>query len=61
MEICRDPNAAINILKKGMKILGMEWQNSTQGHWEPASEEGKHGEKIVSTIDRQLEIASELP
>jgi putative transposase len=61
MEICRDTNAAINILKKGMKILGMEWQNSTFGQKESASEEGKHGEKIVSTIDRQLEIASELP
>ncbi len=24
-EICRDTNAAINILKKGMGILGIEW------------------------------------
>ena len=31
IEICRDPNAAINILKKGMKMLGMERQNSTFG------------------------------
>jgi putative transposase len=30
-KICRDTNAAINILKKGMKILGVEWQNSTFG------------------------------
>ncbi|MGB3652628.1 MAG: zinc ribbon domain-containing protein, partial [Rivularia sp. (in: cyanobacteria)] len=28
-EICRDTNAAINILKKGMKILGFEWQNNS--------------------------------
>ena len=61
MEICRDANAAINILKKGMKVLGCEWQNnSTQGHWESASGEGKHGEKIASTIDGQLDIASGL-
>ncbi len=28
LEICRDTNASINILTKGMKILGVEWQNS---------------------------------
>jgi putative transposase len=60
IEICRDTNAAINILKKGMGILGMEWQNSTQGHWESASQEGKHGEKTASTIDGKLDIASGL-
>lgn len=58
-EICRDTNAAINILKKGMEILGMEWQNnSTFGQKESASQEGKHGEKTASTIDGQPEIAS---
>ncbi|PSB27526.1 RNA-guided endonuclease InsQ/TnpB family protein [Chlorogloea sp. CCALA 695] len=51
VEVCRDPNAAINILTKGMKVLGQEWQNSTQGHWESASREGKLGEKTASTID----------
>ena len=35
-EICRDTNAALNILKKGMSILGAEYNNSTQGHWETA-------------------------
>ncbi len=60
IEICRDTNAAINILKKGMGILGMEWQNSTQGHWESALQEGKHGEKTASTIDGQPDIASGL-
>jgi putative transposase len=60
IEICRDTNAAINILKKGMGILGMEWQNSTQGHWESASQEGKHGEKTASTIDGKPDIASGL-
>jgi putative transposase len=58
--ICRDTNAAINILKKGMIILGIEWQNSTQGHWGSASKDGKHGEKTASTINGQPEIASGL-
>lgn len=59
IEICRDTNAAINILKKGMKVLGVEWQNnSTQGHWESASKDGKHGEKTANTIDGKLDIAS---
>jgi putative transposase len=59
VEICRDTNAAINILKKGMKILGVAWQNnSTQGHWESASPDEKHGEKTANTIDGKLDIAS---
>ncbi|MEE3715941.1 transposase [Tumidithrix elongata RA019] len=38
IEICRDTNAAINILKKGMKMLGVEWQqNGTSGQEESAS------------------------
>jgi putative transposase len=36
VEICRDTNAAINILKKGMKMLGVEWQNGTSGQEESA-------------------------
>lgn len=31
VEICRDTNAAINILKKGMKVLGVEWQSGKSG------------------------------
>jgi len=58
IEICRDTNAAINILKNGMKMLGMERQNSTFGQKESASSEGKHGEKTASTIDGQPKIAS---
>jgi putative transposase len=78
IEICRDTDAAINILKKGMGILGMKWQNSekrglgvspsraifqdsTQGHWEPASEEGKRGEKTASAIEGKPKIVSGLP
>ena len=66
VEICRDTNAAINILKKGMKVLGIEWQNSTFGQKESASygelsrtaQEGKHGEKTASTIDGKPDLAS---
>jgi len=42
-----------------MKILGLEWPDSTFGQKESASSEGKHGEKTTSTVDRQLETASE--
>ena len=37
-EICRDTNAALNILKKGMSILGADFQKhfSTEGHSETA-------------------------
>jgi putative transposase len=58
IEICRDTNAAINILNKGMKMLGTQWQNSTFGQKESASFEGKHEEKTTSTIDGKPEIAS---
>ena len=33
VSICRDTNAALNILKRGMESLGLEY-SSTQGHWE---------------------------
>jgi putative transposase len=59
VEICRDTNAAINILKKGMKILGIKWQNnSTSGQEESAEQSEKHGEKTTNTIDGKLDIAS---
>ena len=60
VEICRDPNAAINILTKGMKVLGVEWNNSTFGQKESASQEEKRGEKTANTIDEQSDIASGL-
>lgn len=59
IEICRDTNAALNILRKGMNLLGAEWQkNGTSGQEGSASEEGKRGEKTASTIDEQSDIAS---
>ncbi|MBW4577552.1 MAG: transposase [Aphanothece sp. CMT-3BRIN-NPC111] len=61
IEICRDTNAALNILLYGMNILGVEWQkNGTSGQEEAASQEGKRGEKTASTIDGQPDIASGL-
>jgi len=36
IELCRDTNAALNILKKGMEALGMEWNQGTGGHPETA-------------------------
>ncbi len=51
IEICRDTNAALNILQKGMSILGVEWQkNGTSGQEESALQEGKHGEKTANTM-----------
>jgi putative transposase len=60
IEICRDTNAALNILQKGMNILGAEWQkNGTSGQEESASEnEGKHGERCTYTVDEQSKAAS---
>ncbi len=55
IEICRDTNAALNILKKGMNILGVEWNNSTQGHWETAPSESRGGtlEESSTTVDEE--------
>ncbi len=61
IEICRDTNAALNILQLGMSVLGVEWQkNGTSGQEESASFEGKHGEKTASTIEGKPDIASGL-
>jgi putative transposase len=61
VEICRDTNAALNILHKGLNILGVEWnKNSTSGHEGSAPEGGKAGEKIAATADKQFDAASEL-
>jgi len=60
VEICRDTNAALNILKKGMNMIGTEWQNGTSGHEESASQKGKTEEKTASTIKEKSEVASGL-
>ncbi|MEA5501432.1 transposase, partial [Limnoraphis robusta Tam1] len=58
-EICRDTNAALNILKKGMSILGAEFnQYSTEGHSESASLEGKLGETSISVDEEKSDSIS---
>ena len=58
-EICRDTNAALNILKKGMNILGIEWNNnSTLGHRGTAEYSGTLEETTASAVDGQLETVS---
>ncbi|MBC8122253.1 MAG: transposase [Gemmatimonadaceae bacterium] len=42
LEMCRDENAALNILKKGMEKAGMEYQNSSEGH-------SQTGSRVVGT------------
>ncbi|WP_222597800.1 RNA-guided endonuclease InsQ/TnpB family protein [Euhalothece natronophila] len=57
-ELCRDQNAAINILKRGMEILGKEWSNRTQGHWGTASSEETTRETTTSTISENFDSES---
>jgi putative transposase len=61
IEICRDANAALNILQKGLSILGVEWnKHSTSGHDESGSEEQKHGEKTTAAVEKQFDSVSGL-
>ena len=61
IEICRDRNAALNILHKGLNILGVEWNKySTSGQEGSGLKERKHGEKTTSTVDEQFNTASGL-
>lgn len=50
--ICRDENAAINILRKGLEIVGCSW-NSTEGHSGTASFEGTPGEMSTAFLVEQ--------
>ncbi|MGY2800692.1 hypothetical protein ACVWZ2_000327 [Thermostichus sp. MS-CIW-24] len=45
MVIDRDENAAINILRKGLELLGEEWSNGTFGQKGTAPKGGTPGEK----------------
>ncbi|QUV86027.1 RNA-guided endonuclease TnpB family protein [Chloracidobacterium aggregatum] len=56
----RDQNAALNILKKGLSILGMEWQNSTFGQKGTASKEGTLGERCTAALEGQPDEVSAL-
>jgi putative transposase len=55
--ICRDTNAALNILKKGMSILGTEY-NSTEGHSETAPKGGTLGETSTAVSQEKSELIS---
>jgi len=59
-EMDRDQNAALNILKKGLSILGMEWQNSTFGQKGTAPKGGTLGERCTSAFDGQPDEVSAL-
>ncbi|MGB3401626.1 MAG: transposase [Microcoleaceae cyanobacterium] len=59
-EICRDTNAALNILKKGLNILGTEWNEikGTEGHSGTSDVSGTLEETTTSAVDGQLETVS---
>jgi putative transposase len=56
-ELDRDQNAALNILKRGLHMLGMEW-NGTLGHKGTAPQGGTTGETGTSADERRLESVS---
>jgi putative transposase len=57
-ELDRDQNAALNILKKGLSILGMEWQNSTFGQKGTGEKSRTTGEISTSAMDGKPEMVS---
>jgi putative transposase len=57
-ELDRDQNAALNILKKGLNILGMEWQNSTFGQKGTGEKSRTTGEISTSAMDGKPEMVS---
>jgi putative transposase len=59
-EMDRDQNAALNILKKGLSILGMEWQNSTFGQKETAPQGGTLGERCTTALEGKPDEVSAL-
>jgi putative transposase len=56
----RDRNAALNILKRGLEMLGIVWSNGTLGHKGTAPPGGTLGERGTSTTEGQPEVASAL-
>ncbi|NET42323.1 transposase [Okeania sp. SIO2B3] len=60
IEICRDTNAAWNILNKGMKILDVECNQikGTEGHSGTSEYSGTLEETTTSAVDGQPEIVS---
>ncbi|MDB9312012.1 transposase [Spirulina sp. CS-785/01] len=58
IELCRDTNAALNILRRGMEILGIEWNQGTGGHPETSEKSGTTGETPTSVDSGKLESVS---
>jgi len=59
LELDRDQNSALNILKRGLHMLGMEW-NGTLGHKGTAPQGGTLGERCTSAVEGKLETVSAL-
>ena len=59
-EACRDTAAAMNILKKGMQLLGTEWQNGSVGHTQTGEKSRTTGEIIAPTLESQVTSASDV-
>jgi len=57
ISLCRDENAALNILKRGMEMVGAEW-NSTVGHTGTASQEETLGEMSTTEAGGQPTVLS---
>jgi putative transposase len=51
--MCRDLNAALNILKKGLEKLGLEYTNSSEGHSQTGFSERTIGEMNASGLLEQ--------
>lgn len=56
--MCRDTNAALNILHKGLVVLGAEGNHSTSGQEETAGKPGTPGEKSTSAAEGQPDSVS---
>lgn len=59
-EACRDTAAAMNILNKGMQLLGIEWQNGSVGHTQTGEKSRTTGEIIASTLESKVSSASDV-
>ncbi len=57
--ICRDQNAARNILSRGLEFVGNEWNNSTVGHTETASSEETTGEMSTAAgVEKSASVST---
>ena len=59
-ESCRDTAAAMNILKRGMQMLGIEWQNGSVGHTQTGEKSRTTGEIITYTLGSKVNSASDV-